>query len=129
MSARSNWRRVVAAVLTLNLVACGGVMVRSMPAGAEIYVDGVATGKVTPAKVTVPFGEHEISVAAPGFEATAPQRVWRTTSIAAIVWTVLLPVPFLFINPWSQWSRTDPEVIGFELQPAGSAPAPAGAGR
>lgn len=124
MSSNSGWRRAIVAVLVLNLVACGGVMVRSSPHGAEIYVDGVPTGKVTPAKVSVPFGEHEISVGAPGFEASPPQLVWRTTSIAAIVWTVLLPVPFLFIYPWSGWSRVDPEAVGFELKPQTSSPAP-----
>lgn len=42
------------------------VRVDSEPAGAEIFVDDVATGQTTPAVVELITGEHEIRLAAPG---------------------------------------------------------------
>jgi hypothetical protein len=42
----------------------GSLKINSFPAGAAVSVDGVATGKVTPANVSLPVGNHVITVAA-----------------------------------------------------------------
>jgi uncharacterized cupredoxin-like copper-binding protein len=41
--------------------------VSSMPAGANVYVDGKDTGKLTPAQVSVDKGQHVVLVRKPGF--------------------------------------------------------------
>jgi serine/threonine-protein kinase len=42
--------------------------VGSNPAGAEIFVDGVSTGQVTPARVQVPTGFHSITLKMNGYQ-------------------------------------------------------------
>jgi serine/threonine protein kinase len=44
--------------------------VESNPSGAEIWVDGVATGQRTPARVEIPFGIHNIALKLPGYRAS-----------------------------------------------------------
>ena len=44
--------------------------VESNPSGAEIWVDGVATGERTPARVEIPSGIHTIALKLPGYRAT-----------------------------------------------------------
>ena len=55
--------------------------VASSPAGANVYIDGKATGKVTPAQVSVEKGQHVVLVRKPGYidETTAPQFVLGQT--------------------------------------------------
>jgi eukaryotic-like serine/threonine-protein kinase len=44
--------------------------VESNPSGAEIWVDGVATGERTPARVEIPSGIHNIALKLPGYRAS-----------------------------------------------------------
>jgi serine/threonine-protein kinase len=54
--------------LNVALVAAGAtVSVSSEPDGAFIFLDGKATGKVTPATLNVDKGKHNIEVRKPGF--------------------------------------------------------------
>ena len=55
--------------------------VTSTPAGANIYVDGKDTGKLTPAQVSVDKGQHVVLVRKPGFldETTSSQFVLAQT--------------------------------------------------
>jgi len=42
--------------------------VRSSPAGAEIFIDGNSTGRVTPARIEVPTGLHNVVLKLDGFQ-------------------------------------------------------------
>ncbi len=53
--------------LVPRTVRVAWVMVRTQPNGAEILVDGNATGQVTPARVQMTSGTHTITVQLPGF--------------------------------------------------------------
>lgn len=58
---------VVAALLWATMPAYaqnGSLKVSSFPSGAAVVVDGVDTGKVTPANIALPVGDHSITVAA-----------------------------------------------------------------
>jgi hypothetical protein len=44
----------------------GALKVTSFPSGAEVWVDGTNTGKVTPMSVSLPVGDHEVAVQIPG---------------------------------------------------------------
>jgi PEGA domain len=52
---------------TSGAAEVGWVWVRSMPQGAEIFVDGTDTGLRTPARVEMQPGEHEILLTLDGF--------------------------------------------------------------
>ena len=45
----------------------GTVAIASVPAGATIFVDGRDTGKVTPAQVIIPSGQHAVAVKTVGY--------------------------------------------------------------
>src|SRR5262249_36526415 len=70
--------------LTILLTVCllgaclhaqtGPVKINSFPAGANVTVDGVASGKTTPANLALPFGQHTILVSAPGTGWTSETR-------------------------------------------------------
>jgi eukaryotic-like serine/threonine-protein kinase len=55
--------------------------VTSTPAGANVYIDGKDTGKLTPAQVSVDKGQHVVLVRKAGFidETTSPQFVLSQT--------------------------------------------------
>jgi PEGA domain-containing protein len=75
MQARS-WattpRWMVALVVCVDLhaaaasAAAGSLKVTSFPSGAEVIVDGMGTGKITPMSVAVGEGEHTVTVQIPG---------------------------------------------------------------
>jgi len=44
----------------------GSLKVTSFPAGAEVLVNGVSTGKLTPMSVSLPVGQHQVTVQIPG---------------------------------------------------------------
>ena len=62
--------------LTILLTVCllgaclhaqtGPVKINSFPAGANVTVDGISSGKTTPANIALPYGQHTILVSAPG---------------------------------------------------------------
>jgi len=54
--------------LHLDLIkALGSIAVTSAPEGARIFLDGTDTGEVTNATLTVPAGEHTVTVTKPGY--------------------------------------------------------------
>jgi hypothetical protein len=58
-----------AAVLLLGagpLRAAGALKVTSFPSGAQVIVDGVNTGKVTPMSISLAEGDHTVTVQLPG---------------------------------------------------------------
>ncbi|HYA97342.1 MAG TPA: PEGA domain-containing protein, partial [Methylomirabilota bacterium] len=44
--------------------------VRSQPPGAEIVIDGVASGQTTPARVKTTAGTHRVTLALKGYRST-----------------------------------------------------------
>ena len=55
----------VIAALTPALAANGTLKVTSFPSGAEVWVDGANTGKVTPMSVSLAEGDHTVTVQLP----------------------------------------------------------------
>jgi hypothetical protein len=54
------------AVLTSQDVDAATLKVSSFPSGAAVSVDGVPTGKITPMNISLPEGDHVITVEIPG---------------------------------------------------------------
>ena len=54
--------------------AAATLKVSSFPAGAQVWVDGVNTGKVTPMNISLSEDEHVITVQIPGSEWSAVTR-------------------------------------------------------
>ncbi|MFP6817647.1 MAG: PEGA domain-containing protein [Pseudomonadales bacterium] len=61
------------------------VTITSIPAGAQILVDDISTGQVTPAVVEVGSGEHEIRIRSPG------HKSHRQRILVAALDTISLP--------------------------------------
>ena len=62
--------RLAATCLALSLASAayaanGSLKVTSFPSGAEVWVDGEDTGKVTPMSLSLSEGEHEVTVQIP----------------------------------------------------------------
>ncbi len=55
---------LVAAFVAPAAAQHGSLTVSSFPAGAQVIVDGAATGKVTPATIVLSLGDHVVSVTA-----------------------------------------------------------------
>src|SRR5687768_5191577 len=66
--------------LTLAAAGNGSLKVTSFPSGAEVWVDGVNTGKITPMSVSLIEGDHSITVRLPG---TGWNPDTRTVTIVA----------------------------------------------
>lgn len=70
---------LVIAWLTAAAVEAGTLKVTSFPSGAQVFVDDVNTGKVTPMNVSLSEGEHKVTV-------MIPSSGWNTdTRIVTIV--------------------------------------------
>ncbi|MEO6119954.1 MAG: PEGA domain-containing protein, partial [Terriglobales bacterium] len=61
-----------------EVVTPGTLVIASTPAGAEIFLDGKSTGKVTPQQMQVPSGDHKIEIKKGGY-----QDAETTTSVKA----------------------------------------------
>lgn len=57
---------LVTCVSGLTPAAAGTLKVTSFPSGAQVIVDGVNTGKVTPMNISVADGDHIVTVPDPG---------------------------------------------------------------
>src|SRR5688572_3038305 len=66
--------------LTPAAAGNGSLKVTSFPSGAEVWVDGMNTGKVTPMSVSLTEGDHMIMVRLPG---TGCNPDTRTVTIVA----------------------------------------------
>ena len=83
-SFRGRLRTLVVIVLALNLLGCAYLRVRSVPAGAQVWVDNRPTPHFTPAKISLPMGEHTVTVKLPGYEDPPSQYVRRKVEMGYI---------------------------------------------
>ena len=116
------------------------VLVSSQPLGARIIVDGLDTGRTTPAKLTIGgnFGsDHLLELQKPGFR-TARRRLYQHTEGYTSRWgdgaydLVMPPLPFFwtpgdFVFPFGvrgallpaelfvQLEQNDAPLLGFDL--------------
>jgi hypothetical protein len=71
---RRSWRSMLPIAFAFLLVsvvnavpsAAATLKVSSFPSGAQVIVDGVNTGKVTPMNISLPEGDHVVTVQIPG---------------------------------------------------------------
>src|SRR4051794_21059451 len=64
------------------LRAIGGtLMVTSIPSGATVLVNGKATGKTTPAQITLAPGQYQVTIERDGRQATQPVQIGAGISI------------------------------------------------
>jgi hypothetical protein len=64
------WRTILSLGMLISLLgaaplAAATLKVSSFPSGAEVLVDGVSTGKVTPMNISVTEGDHTVTVRIP----------------------------------------------------------------
>src|SRR5262249_30216239 len=57
---------IIAAMVVPAAAANGVLRVTALPSGALVAVDGIPTGKVTPMSITLPVGDHAVTVSIPG---------------------------------------------------------------
>jgi hypothetical protein len=61
----------------------GSLKVTSFPSGAEVWVDGQPTGKVTPMNISLPMGDHTVMVRIPPVPGSGWNPDTRTVNIVA----------------------------------------------
>jgi hypothetical protein len=66
--------------------------VSSFPSGAQVIVDGVDTGKVTPMNISLPEGDHVVSVQIPSSGWTTDTRIVTIVAGNNDLSVTLLPV-------------------------------------
>lgn len=98
-TAKSNLRKFSLAGLAalLLLSGCSGLRVNSSPPGLEIFVDGMPTGKRTPAKIALTSGTHRVEVRRDGGPPGTAVEVRSRISVGKIVWSILLP-PLILLH-------------------------------
>jgi hypothetical protein len=71
----------------------GGLLkITSYPTGAQVSIDGVATGKITPTSASVALGEHTVTVSVPGSGWNPDTRLVTVVSGNNDLSVTLLPV-------------------------------------
>ncbi len=110
-------------IILLSAVAllsgCNNLTVQSVPPGAEIYLDGEPTGRVTPASFRlsdVGFGLHGIQARMAGYADSEIVGVEKIVAQGRIVLSVILP-PVLIINLFRGFTVVKPGKVLLPLQP------------
>src|SRR3712207_2447092 len=80
------------AILTAAPAAAATLKVTSFPTGAQVIVDGVNTGKVTPMNISLPDGDHVVTVQIPGSGWSADTRTITVTAGNNDLSVTLLPI-------------------------------------
>src|SRR2546428_10507263 len=114
--------------LPANLRADGGALkVTSFPSGANVFVDGVDTGKITPMTVSVPLSTHTITVSFGSISCQDPASLgWTpaTHTMEVVQGTNFLSVtllPCLTVGPQGLQGPAGPQGLTGPAGPAGSA--------
>ena len=107
------------AIVLLMVSGCSGVRVRSNVIDGKIFVNDKDTGLTTPARLKFGYhlqdGQHSIHVEAPGFVPSDQQLVTVFFGPGRVVWSVVLPVPMLFINLIRGFTLAKPNRLDFSL--------------
>ncbi|MBL8139069.1 MAG: phage tail protein [Acidobacteria bacterium] len=82
---------VLAAMAAPAAAQSGALKVTSFPSGALVTVDGVSTGKVTPMNVSLPVGDHTVTVSLAGTGWNADTRTVTVVSGNNDLSVTLLP--------------------------------------
>ncbi|HEV8484934.1 MAG TPA: PEGA domain-containing protein [Blastocatellia bacterium] len=100
----SHMRRILRTMLPISIlvllvsfsataVEAATLKVSSFPSGAQVSIDGVNTGKVTPMNVSLSEGDHSVTVALPGSGWNPDTRVVTIVSGNNDLSVTLLPTP------------------------------------
>lgn len=84
---------LVLSVITAAPSAAATLKVSSFPSGAQVIVDGVNTGKITPMNVSLPEGDHVVTVQIPGSGWSADTRTVTIVTGNNDLSVTLLPIP------------------------------------
>lgn len=103
--------------LSFFMVGCH-FRVDSYPPNAQVLIDHVPSGYVTPCSIpvkSVSVGHHSLTLKAEGYKpAIIPFQ--RRVSPGKIVLTVFFPVPCLFIFPFTDgWTKIVPKTLQASL--------------
>ena len=80
-------------VIAVTTAAAGTLKVTSFPSGAQVIVDGVNTGKLTPMNISVADGDHIVTVQIPGSGWNPDTRTVTIVSGNNDLSVTLLPTP------------------------------------
>jgi hypothetical protein len=100
----SHMRRILRTMLPISIVVllvsfsvtaveAATLKVSSFPSGAQVSIDGVNTGKVTPMNVSLSEGDHSVTVAIPGSGWNPDTRTVTIVSGNNDLSVTLLPIP------------------------------------
>src|SRR5439155_21593407 len=84
---------VLASLVAAARADAASLKVSSFPSGAQVIVDGVSTGKVTPMSIALTEGDHSITVQIPGSGWNADTRIVTIVSGNNDLSVTLLPIP------------------------------------
>src|SRR5436190_4608909 len=84
---------LMASFVVAARVEASSLKVSSFPSGAQVIVDGVNTGKVTPMSIALAEGDHSITVQIPGSGWNADTRIVTIVSGNNDLSVTLLPTP------------------------------------
>lgn len=84
---------LLVSVISAAPSAAATLKVSSFPSGAQVVVDGVNTGKVTPMNVSLPEGDHVVTVQIPGSGWSPDTRTVTIVSGNNDLSVTLLPIP------------------------------------
>jgi hypothetical protein len=84
---------VLLASFSVTAVEAATLKVSSFPSGAQVSIDGVNTGKVTPMNVSLSEGDHSVTVAIPGSGWNPDARTVTIVSGNNDLSVTLLPTP------------------------------------
>jgi hypothetical protein len=104
---------LVTFVIGMAPAAAGTLKVTSFPSGAEVIVDGVNTGKLTPMNISLVDGDHIVTVQIPGSGWNPDTRTVTIVSGNNDLSVTLLPTPIPG-PPGPQGDRGDQGLQGIQ---------------
>jgi len=130
----SHMRRILRTMLPISIVVllvsfsvtaveAATLKVSSFPSGAQVSIDGVNTGKVTPMNVSLSEGDHSVTVAIPGSGWNPDTRTVTIVSGNNDLSVTLLPTPTPG-PPGPKGDKGDPGPTGPAGPPAARAAGP-----
>ena len=113
---------LLSGILCCLICSCSSITIDSDPQGAKVIVDGVDTGRITPAKFKVGYfrrGTHDVNVSLPGYSGRRGTFL-LLKSKKRIFWTIFPPTALLAIpiNLFgNRWMKVECKPGIFNLEP------------